>query len=148
MPFRKLVEALFYLALLGYSLAIISHKAFGRMKRWMLIIFAASFACDLGGTIFLCVAMAKRWEWNLHSSSGLLAVVLMGSHLILGLLAYFLGGKWERWFNKFSMYTWFIWVVSFVTGIPLRPWIQVLIAISIYALGGLYFLALRLFRKD
>lgn len=114
-----LFELLFIVALILYTTAIIAHKKVGHLKLWMLITFGTGLLADISGTIFLCVLHSAGWVWNLHSISGFAALVIMAFHFSWALLAVSKKYKFEEMFNKYSIYAWLIWLVAFVSGIPM-----------------------------
>lgn len=113
-----LLEMLFVVALLLYSLVIWSHKFKKRLTPWMLWLFGIGLVADISGTVFLCVVAASRWVFNLHTMSGLIALLIMSLHFVWALLSIVRGGRFEAYFNRFSVLAWLIWLVAFVSGIP------------------------------
>lgn len=112
------LESLFVVALVLYSTAIWSHKFTGALKAWMVAVFGAGLAADVAGTVFLCVVAAQRWVWNLHTVAGLAALVIMGLHFGWAVLASRAPGPWARYFDRWSVRAWLLWLVAFVSGIP------------------------------
>ncbi len=86
------------------------------------------------GTFLLCVAAAHSWQWNTHSIAGLAALVIMAAHFGWYLLALFKSGKWAVSFHRWSVAAWAVWLVAFVSGIPVGVWAQLWIAASITAM--------------
>lgn len=113
------LETLFIFALLFYTTAIWSHRATGRMRTWMLACFTAGLLADIAGTIFLCVIVSDAWQWTLHSISGLAALLIMTLHFVWALFALTRGGTSEEHFNRWSLGAWIIWLIAFVSGIPM-----------------------------
>jgi len=114
-----LFESLFIVALVLYTIAIMSHKRIGHLKLWMLLVFGVGLLADISGTIFLCVLHSSEWEWNLHSISGFAALVIMALHFVWALLAVTRKDSFEEKFNKYSVYAWLLWLVAFISGIPM-----------------------------
>lgn len=117
-PVRPL-ESLFIFALFFYTTAIWSHRFSGTMKTWMLACFSTGLLADISGTIFLCVIVSDTWHWTLHSISGLIALLIMSLHFIWALAAMTRGGTAEEKFNRWSLWAWLIWLIAFVSGIPM-----------------------------
>lgn len=112
------LEWLFVLALALYTLVIWLHKITGRLIVWMVCLFGVGLAADISGTVFLCVVLADKWQWNLHTVSGLLSLGIMAVHFTWAVLANSKEGDWKTYFDRFSVYAWCLWMVSFVSGIP------------------------------
>lgn len=115
----------FVVALVLYSLVIWRHwwhrKTVPKLRRWMLWAFGVALACDMSGTLFLCIVGAKGWTWTIHSVSGALSVMIMALHFAWALdAAFFSRGRCATLFNRFSLTAWGLWAVSFITGIPLH----------------------------
>ena len=113
------LELLFIVALILYSLVIWSHKFKKKLSVWMVVLFGIALSADVSGTIFLCAAAAIKWRWNLHTISGLASILIMALHFIWAYLALRSKGVFERYFNYFSIWAWCLWVVSFISGIPM-----------------------------
>ncbi len=114
------LESLFVIALLCYSLAIWSHKATHALRAWMVWIFGAGLAADVGGTIFLCATASARLTPTLHTVSGFISILIMALHFSWALIAFMTQGKYEAYFDRFSVYAWCLWLVAFCSGIPIR----------------------------
>lgn len=112
------LEALFVVALLLYSFVIWSHQIKKRFSPWMVWLFGIGLVADTSGTVFLCVAAASRWTFTVHTISGLVSLLIMALHFGWALLSITLGGKFEAYFKRFSVFAWLLWLVAFVSGIP------------------------------
>jgi uncharacterized repeat protein (TIGR03987 family) len=87
----------------------------------MIWLFGIGLAADMSGTFILCgVVAADKWEFSLHIVSGLISLIIMTIHFGWAVLAKTIHGRFENYFNRFSVYAWFIWLVSFLSGIPLN----------------------------
>lgn len=115
----RTLEWLFVAALVFYSTAIWSHKITGKLHPWIVWVFGIGLAADTCGTLFLCVISTVRWTVTLHTFSGILSIVIMAVHFIWALLAIQVGGRFEDHFKKFSVHAWIIWLVAFLSGIPI-----------------------------
>lgn len=105
-------------ALLLYSLSIWSERISKHLKPWMVKTFLSAFTCDLAGTSIMFFRATDKFQFNLHSSCGYAALVIMGLHLIWALIALKYHGPAERNFHKFSLVAWLIWLVAFLSGVP------------------------------
>lgn len=113
------LEFLFFVALCFYSLAIWAHKSQNKLRAWMLLVFWIGLAADITGTIFLCMAATTQWTLSIHTISGFLSLLIMAIHFMWALLAVTIGGRFEEYFNRYSIPAWCIWMVAFVSGILL-----------------------------
>lgn len=114
----NVLEWLFVLALVLYTIVIWSHRFSRKLYHWMVILFGIGLLADVSGTIFLCVVASTRWAWTLHTVSGLVSLLIMAAHFVWALMAIRLAGKSESYFNRFSLYAWSLWLIAFITGIP------------------------------
>ena len=116
----RLIEALFGIALVLYSLAIWSHQL-GKEKqlRWRtVLVFGAALKIDAGATFFLCFPAAKTNEWNLHAVTGFASLAIMALHFLWALAAFRFRGKHEIRFSRWSPYAWGFWLIAFFSGMP------------------------------
>lgn len=114
------LELLFFVALVLYTSAIMSHKFKKKLKPWMMVLFGIGLAADICGTVFLCAFSSNSWQWTLHSISGFVSLLIMALHFFWALIAILKGGKFEDKFNQWSIYAWLLWLVAFFSGIPLH----------------------------
>lgn len=115
----RLLEMLFVTALVLYSIVVWSHKIKKTLNLWMVWLFGIGLAADAGGTIFLCMAVASRWTFTLHTISGLVSLFIMTLHFIWAFLSIVCGGRFEVYFKRFSVPAYFLWLIAFISGIPL-----------------------------
>lgn len=113
------LEFLFVIALVLYSFVIWFHVFKKRFYLWMVVLFGVGLVADASGTFFLCVAGAEKWKFTVHTISGLISLIIMTLHFSWAVLATSVGGRWGNYFNRFSVYAWLGWLVSFISGIPL-----------------------------
>jgi len=106
------------LALLLYSLSIWSEKIKKGLKPWMVKFFISAFTCDLIGTSLMFCQSAVKFQLNTHSSWGYAALIIMGLHLSWALIALKYHGRAEKYFHRFSLLAWFIWLIAFGSGVP------------------------------
>lgn len=113
------LEWLFVIALVLYTLVIWRHRFKKKISAWMVMVFGLGLAADSAGTVFLCAMMAARWQFTLHTISGLVSLLIMALHFLWTILALKKGGAFESYFNRWSIYAWLCWLVAFVSGVPL-----------------------------
>lgn len=112
------MKILFVAALLLYSLVIWSHQVKKNLRVWMVWLFGIGLAADAGGTVFLCMAAASKWTFTLHTLSGAVSLLIMALHFVWALFSVMFGGRFQVYFNRFSVWAWLLWLVSFISGIP------------------------------
>lgn len=101
------------LALVCYSIGVWSERLAGRLKPWHLAFFWLGLLFDTWGTGMM-FEMAGGMKFDLHGSTGLLAILLMFVHAVWATLV--LWRKDERWitnFHRFSVAVWLIWLVPY-----------------------------------
>jgi uncharacterized repeat protein (TIGR03987 family) len=103
------------LALVFYSIGVWSERFAGKLKAWHLIFFWLGLVCDTWGTGMM-LDMAGGLTFDLHGSTGLIAIVLMFIHAIWASIVLLRND--ERWiynFHKFSVVVWTIWLVPYLS---------------------------------
>ena len=101
------------LALIFYSIGVWSERLAGRLKPWHLAFFWLGLVFDTWGTGMM-FEMAGGMNFDLHGSTGLIAILLMFIHAIWATIV--LLRKDERLitsFHRFSVAVWFIWLVPY-----------------------------------
>ena len=114
----KLIVAttLITLALVFYSIGVWSERFAGRLKGWHLVFFWIGLAFDTTGT-GLMFEMAGRIGSDIHSVTGILAILLMLIHAVWATAV--LVGRNEKAitnFHHFSVFVWAVWLVPYCTG--------------------------------
>jgi|TARA_Y100000310_G_scaffold253669_1_gene260564 uncharacterized repeat protein (TIGR03987 family) len=105
-------------ALICYTIGVWSERIAGRLKVWHLAFFWAGVVTDTIGTNYMRLIAGGTIQFNLHGSTGLLAIILMIIHAVWASLV--LLQKNEKaivGFHKFSVFVWSIWLIPFITGI-------------------------------
>jgi uncharacterized repeat protein (TIGR03987 family) len=105
-------------ALLLYSISIWSEKIGRGLKSWMVNIFTCAFSCDLFGTSLMFFLAADRFQFSAHTICGYFALLVMGLHLFWARVALRRHGRAEKYFHRFSIVAWVIWLFAFTSGIP------------------------------
>jgi uncharacterized repeat protein (TIGR03987 family) len=105
------------LALLFYTIGVWGEKKQRKLKRWHLYVFWAGLIFDTLGTTFMSLIANDVISFNLHSLTGLFAILLMLFHVIWA--SYVLIRNNEQMkvnFHKFSLLVWMIWLIPFFSG--------------------------------
>lgn len=109
-------------ALVFYTIGVWSERVQRTLRGWHILFFGLGFACDASGT-YLMSQIADESEGprsgidTVMAYSGLLALVLMGVHLLWALFVLRFGGHQAKAsFHKFSTIVWAIWLVPYFTG--------------------------------
>ena len=125
-------EYLFFVALVGYSCAIVSHVVLGKIAKWMMMVFGFSLALDIESTIAVCV-QSYGVTLSLHTIFGFLALAIMLGHFIwyVYVVCRSHSNKSEVFLRKYTFFAWIIWVLAFVSGIPISFRAQILIFIAV-----------------
>jgi len=103
------------LALVFYSIGVWSERIQGRLKTWHLVFFWLGLVCDTWGT-GLMIEMAGGLNWEFHSVTGVVAIVLMLVHAVWATIVLVRRDeKMIRNFHKFSLLVWFIWLIPYLS---------------------------------
>jgi uncharacterized repeat protein (TIGR03987 family) len=109
----QLSSIIITMALIFYSIGVWSERITGRLKPWHLAFFWLGLVFDTWGTGMM-FEMAGGFKFDLHGSTGLLAIVLMFIHAVWATVVLF--RKDERWitnFHRLSLVVWLIWLVPY-----------------------------------
>ena len=101
------------LALVFYSIGVWSERIAGQLKPWHLAFFWLGLIFDTWGTGMM-MEMAGGLSFDLHGTTGLVAIVLMLIHAVWATIV--LVRKDEVMinnFHKFSVFVWFIWLIPY-----------------------------------
>ncbi|RME45949.1 MAG: TIGR03987 family protein [Caldilineae bacterium] len=107
-------------ALVCYSIGVWSERLARRLKGWHLLFFWLGFAADTAGTTLMGI-VAGVWMLNIHTVTGMAAIVLMLLHASWASLV--LLRKDERAirnFHKFSVFVWLVWLIPFFSGMAME----------------------------
>ncbi len=110
-------------ALVFYTVGVWAEKIQGTLKPWHTVMFFIGLFFDTTGTLTM-EAIAKSQQismatagFNLHSFTGLAAILLMMVHALWAL--WVLKKKdlsKNKTFHKFSLVVWCIWLIPFLSG--------------------------------
>lgn len=103
-------------ALVFYTLGVWSEKFQRYLKAWHVIIFWIGLAFDTAGTTVMG-EIAGSFRLNLHSITGLFAIIVMSFHVIWATLVLRSRNEDRKInFNKFSVVVWFVWLIPVIVG--------------------------------
>lgn len=105
------------MALLFYTTAVWSERIKKKLFTWMIFVFGAGFLCDLVGTSIMFSVAVHKFNFSFHSVAGYSALLIMGLHLFWAIFAK-IKPKYEKYFTKFSIFAWIVWLFAFFSGIP------------------------------
>jgi len=104
------------LALVFYSIGVWSERFAGRLKAWHLVFFWCGLAFDTTGTGIM-FEMAGRIGSNIHSITGILAILLMLVHAVWATVVLVVKNENAITnFHHFSVLVWVIWLIPYLTG--------------------------------
>jgi uncharacterized repeat protein (TIGR03987 family) len=116
-----LSSSLITLALIFYSLGILSERVARLLKPWHVVTFWLGLFFDISGTWTMHL-MAKS-EFNFfepHTFTGQLALWLMFAHAIWATYVVRKGSeKWRTDFHRYSIIVWLIWLIPYFGGMYL-----------------------------
>ncbi|MFA6553677.1 MAG: HsmA family protein [Patescibacteria group bacterium] len=111
--------ALILTACLVYSIAIWTEQVRGKLSHRLTGFFGLGFIADTLGTSAMFIQAHEQAGSNgLHGVCGKLALTIMGLHLLWALTTLIRPGRSAELFNRFSPFAWCLWMVAFLTGIP------------------------------
>ena len=106
-------------ALILYTSGVWSEKFAGQLKARHLIFFWFGLIADTTGTTMMG-KIAGGFSLNLHSLTGLTAILLMLFHTIWAtIIVLQKNRKLAHQFHRFSIPVWGVWLLSFCTGLYL-----------------------------
>lgn len=106
------------LALIFYTIGVFAEKKTGILLKWHAAVFWLGFLCDTTGTSIMREISGGGFSLNLHSITGLIALILMAFHATWATVI--LAKKDEHakeTFHKFSIVVWSIWLIPYVLGL-------------------------------
>ena len=108
-------------ALVFYTIGVWGERIQRKLKAWHVAFFVAGLFADAVGTgLMEQIAQMTGLQDNLHTITGIIAIVLMFIHALWALWTYFKGSrKAKAHFNRFSIVVWCIWLIPYCIGIYL-----------------------------
>lgn len=106
-------------ALVFYTIGVWGERLQGKLKAWHLVFFIAGLFADAVGTgLMEQIAQMTHLHDNLHTITGITAIILMFIHALWAIWTYFKGSvKAKAHFNRFSLLVWCIWLIPYCIGI-------------------------------
>lgn len=108
-------------ALVFYTIGVWGERIQRKLKAWHVAFFVAGLFADAVGTgLMEQIAQMTGLQDNLHTITGIIAIILMFIHALWALWTYFKGSrKAKAHFNRFSIVVWCIWLIPYCIGIYL-----------------------------
>lgn len=104
------------LAAVLYTIAVFAERRAGTLKGWHLALFWAGLVSDTTSTTLMS-NLSGGFEWNIHGTLGVLAIVLMLIHALWATFALLQGRPSVLAnFHRFSIAVWGLWMASLITG--------------------------------
>lgn len=104
------------LAAVLYTIAVFAERRAGTLKGWHLALFWAGLVADTTSTTLMS-DLSGGFEWNIHGTLGVLAIVLMLIHALWATFALVQGKPSVLAnFHRFSIAVWGLWMASLITG--------------------------------
>ena len=116
-----LLEAIIFitLALIFYTIGVLSEKFNNELKTWHLVLFYLGLFFDTLGTSRM-TKIAGGFDLSLHGITGVLAILLMLFHAIWATIVLIKKDEVKiKSFHKLSIIVWVIWLVPYFLGMLL-----------------------------
>lgn len=106
-------------ALVFYTIGVWGERLQKQLKAWHLVFFIAGLFADAVGTSLMeHIAKMTHLHDEIHSVTGMIAILLMLVHAMWALWTYFKGSaRAKAHFNRFSIIVWCIWLIPYCIGI-------------------------------
>lgn len=121
----KLIFAIVFItsALIFYTIGVFGERKAKILKKTHVVIFWIGLLCDTAGTMTMS-SIAKSASFpstgltqNLHGITGILAIVLMMFHALWATYVLYKNDeKKKKFFHKFSIAVWIIWLIPYFIG--------------------------------
>lgn len=105
-------------------ISILYHRCMGQriqktLKKWHLVFFFLGLCADaVGTTLMEHIAHLTHLHDEVHTITGMLAIILMFIHAMWAIWTYYKGSaKAKEHFNRFSIIVWLIWLIPYCIGI-------------------------------
>ena len=112
--------------LLGYAIILISlafvfdtlEKIQGRLQLWHSVLFWIGFAFDTAGTTAMSRLSGTHFQFNLHITTGVIAILIMLFHAVWSTLVLIKNDESARNnFRKLSVHVWAVWLIPYISGL-------------------------------
>jgi uncharacterized repeat protein (TIGR03987 family) len=118
-PQVKAALVLIVAALALYSFGVWSVFFGKRLRPWHAALFWLGLVADTAGTE-LMRRLAGGFHWNLHTATGVSALLLMLGHALWATVVLINGAEGPiRRFYRISLTVWTLWLIPFITGLLL-----------------------------
>ena len=108
------------LALVCYTTGVWGEKLVGSLKLWNLLFFWIGLIFDTTGTSLMSM-ISKNFTLNIHSITGVLAILLMAFHTLWATKVFMRKDtNLMQKFHKFSLLVWIIWLIPYSIGLLLN----------------------------
>lgn len=110
------------LALVFYTIGVFGERKSGTLKKHHVVIFWLGLICDTIGTMTMgriadSKVAVEGITQNIHGITGVIAIVLMLFHASWATwVIYKNDEKKKRFFHKFSIAVWLIWLIPYFVG--------------------------------
>lgn len=118
MPRELVVPAiLMSLALVFYSGGVWGERLQRYLHRWHVVAFWLGLAFDLTASEMMRRMIGGPLEWDIHTWTGGVALLLMAGHAVWATWVLLRGSEDARaGFHRYSVMVWLIWLVPYGTG--------------------------------
>ena len=108
------------LALILYTIGVWAERFSGRLRPWHLVFFYGGLIFDTIGTQRMS-ELAGGFTFNLHSVTGLVALMLMAAHTLWATVTVIRNQEQALVnFHRLSTVVWAIWLVPYLTGLVMN----------------------------
>lgn len=106
-------------ALVFYTIGVWGERIQKTLKKWHLVFFFLGLCADaVGTTLMEHIAHLTHLHDEVHTITGMLAIILMFIHAMWAIWTYYKGSaKAKEHFNRFSIIVWLIWLIPYCIGI-------------------------------
>jgi len=118
MPTELIVPAiLMSLALVSYSAGVWGERVQRYLHRWHVVAFWLGLVFDFTASEMMLRLLDERLAWNVHTWTGLIALLLMLGHAVWATWVLARGTDQTRaGFHRYSVVVWVVWLVPYATG--------------------------------
>ena len=105
-------------ALVFYTIGVWGERLQKKLKSWHILFFLLGLLSDAVGTgLMEHIARLTQLHDEIHTITGVIAILLMMVHAIWAIWTYKLGSlKAKQHFNRFSIVVWIIWLIPYFIG--------------------------------
>lgn len=109
------------LALILYTIGVWSEHFAHVLKLWHLLFFWGGLFFDASGTEMMRLLIRGPFAINLHSMTGIVALLLMAIHALWATIVLFRHEKRAlAQFHRVSLTVWVFWLIPYGTGVVLN----------------------------